>query len=84
MRRGNHSVLLFGAGDRVWAALGETLLTSARRKTNGAPRPGLRCERDALSRLANGDATLKDLERLEPLAELAGLPWRELYPELGT
>lgn len=36
----------------------------------------------AITRLGAGTAELVDLERLEPLADLAALPWRELFPQL--
>lgn len=34
----------------------------------------------AIDRLAVGRATSVDVERLEPLARLAGLPWGDLFP----
>lgn len=37
----------------------------------------------AIVRLQDFQADLVDVERLEPLAAIAGLPWRELFPELN-
>jgi len=36
----------------------------------------------AISRMAKGKASCADVELLAPLAEVAGLPWAELYPEV--
>lgn len=36
----------------------------------------------AIDRLDAGTASIVDVGALEPLAELAGLPWRRLFPEL--
>lgn len=34
----------------------------------------------AIARFERGEARRVDIERLAPLAELAGLPWSELWP----
>lgn len=39
-------------------------------------------ELEAIERLCEGQAKLIDVERLQGLAALAGLPWKELFPEL--
>jgi len=38
----------------------------------------------AIQRLLDGRGEMVDVERLEPLALLTDLPWRELFPELGA
>lgn len=37
----------------------------------------------AILRLEDFRAELVDIQRLAPLAKLAGLPWGELFPEVG-
>lgn len=37
----------------------------------------------ALARLEHFTAERVDVEQLEPLARIAGLPWLEMYPELS-